>query len=82
MNSEYDQFEYNMFSKIIHIYISIDTFIDTNPPCKKCLIRGICIQDYQYCISIKKCNEFNEFIENSNLYKPVIINMGMEIERY
>lgn len=82
MNSEYDQIEYNMFSKIIHIYVSIEVFINTNPPCLKCLVQNMCVQDCDYCLSIRKCNEFNDFIENSNSYKPVIVDMGMEIERY
>lgn len=65
--------EHNTFLKTVHIYVSIKDFMETNPPCEECLTQGICVQDYDYCISIKKCNELSKFIENSGSYRPAII---------
>lgn len=62
---------YMIFSTYISIYdLSLDTFMKYKPPCKKCLVQGMCLKcitksEYRiYRIHTDQCNSLTEFITN------------------
>jgi len=55
----------------IHSYIyytTLDTFMGSNPPCKECLVKTMCIyapsNKYQVLI-IKACDKLTDFVKNN-----------------
>ena len=52
----------------------LDKFMETNPPCKECLVRAICVINvllndlpYPY-LYIKSCDELKEFVTDNEIF--------------
>ena len=59
---------------------SLDNFMSYNPPCKECLIQGMCLTEYEYDIpnedmyheiTIYLCERMNEFINNNSAFEEL-----------
>ena len=60
--------------KYMSIYCMVDKFMETNPPCKECLVRAICVinlihKDLPYpYLYIKSCDKLKEFVTNNEIF--------------
>lgn len=59
-----------------HIHIldfTWDKFMKYNPPCKECLVQGMCITHHDYFsepfVTTKACNILYEFITNNKYFE-------------
>ena len=62
-----------------HIYdITINDFLDLNPPCKECLVKTMCIFPSEYIeeedrialkIFVKACKELDKFMKKEKCFK-------------
>lgn len=60
--------------KYISMYCMLDKFMETNPPCKDCLVQVTCIRNsmhkaypYPY-LYIKVCNDLKKFVTNNEIF--------------
>ena len=65
-------------SEVVFIYKTVNNFMKHNPPCKDCLIQGMCLSNVSYnnndfiCIKIKKCKQLINFINNNKFFRSII----------
>jgi hypothetical protein len=67
----------NAYTMYLNIYTLTNNFMKHNPPCKQCLIQGMCIRenlahpiydsDPNY-LHIKACNDLKEFVANNEIF--------------
>lgn len=67
-----DKVRYTRVGVISYIYYTtLEIFMGSNPPCKKCLVNTMCIyvpsnnKKYEQVLTIKACDRLNEFVENN-----------------
>lgn len=62
----------------IYMLETIDIFMKNNPPCKECLVRGMCLLVFgTQKLKTKSCNMLYEFLINSEYFgmpeiKPIM----------
>ena len=60
--------------KYMSINCILDKFIETNPPCKECLVQATCVinlihRDLPYpYLYIKVCNDLKEFVNDNEIF--------------
>ena len=72
-------YKYMRTKNYAHIYnITIDKFLTHKPPCKKCLVRAMCMYDTE-CMTnnlktklvIKDCKSLNQFMKRKKCFKKL-----------
>jgi hypothetical protein len=69
-----------LFIRDLIIYTAVDNFMEYNPPCKECLIQGMCIREdlahptldsidsMPDHLHVKTCKKLKDFVLNHKLF--------------
>jgi len=66
----------NISNTVIIYNVSFDGFMSYDPPCFKCLVKGMCIEDiisssYYTNIKVNVCEKLNKFLKGDRIFNNV-----------